>query len=141
MNKRRLTDEQRLENKRANGRRQNAKRPYQSRDLQSRLWWAARRRAKARGLPFDISKEDIVIPNVCPYLGINLLEHVPRGNSRRQVASLDRIIPELGYVKGNVEVVSHLANTMKNDASEKELLHFAYHVIEKYRQKVDLQVW
>ena len=39
--------------------------------------------------------------------------------------SLDRIIPELGYVPGNVQVISHQANTMKSNATLKELKAFA----------------
>jgi hypothetical protein len=35
--------------------------------------------------------------------------------------SLDRIIPELGYVKGNIMVISHKANTIKSNANIEEL--------------------
>lgn len=35
--------------------------------------------------------------------------------------SLDRIKPELGYVKGNIRVISFKANSIKNDASIEEL--------------------
>jgi hypothetical protein len=34
---------------------------------------------------------------------------------------LDRVIPELGYVPGNVAVISLRANTMKQDATAAEL--------------------
>jgi len=34
---------------------------------------------------------------------------------------LDRIIPALGYVKGNVDIISMRANRLKNDLSEEEL--------------------
>ena len=37
------------------------------------------------------------------------------------MASLDCIIPELGYVPGNVAVISRRANTIKNDATIEEL--------------------
>src|ERR1700752_1001320 len=97
----------------------------------TRLWWAAKRRAKVKGLPFDITKEDIIVPEFCPYLGITLTVHAPRGSSRETVCSLDRIIPELGYVKGNIEVISHLANTMKQYATQAQLVSFAKKVLEK----------
>ena len=35
--------------------------------------------------------------------------------------SLDRIIPSLGYVKGNIRVISFRANTLKNNATLSEL--------------------
>lgn len=35
--------------------------------------------------------------------------------------SLDKIVPELGYVKGNIVVVSLRANQIKSDATIEEL--------------------
>lgn len=35
--------------------------------------------------------------------------------------TLDRIVPEKGYVKGNVAVISHKANRIKNNGSLEEL--------------------
>ena len=43
--------------------------------------------------------------------------------------SLDRIIPELGYVPGNVQVISQLANAMKWDSTREERLTFANWVL------------
>jgi hypothetical protein len=36
--------------------------------------------------------------------------------------SLDRVIPELGYVQGNVIWVSHRANSIKQNATAEEIL-------------------
>lgn len=38
---------------------------------------------------------------------------------------LDRISPELGYIVGNVQIISLLANTMKNEANASEMRQFA----------------
>lgn len=76
-------------------------------------------RAKLGNIPFDLSKEDIVIPDICPVLGIAL--KVNSGKVGPDSISLDRLIPELGYVKGNVMVISHKANTIKNNATLEEL--------------------
>lgn len=84
-----------------------------------RLWHSAKRRAKVHGLDFNIEKEDIIIPDTCPVLGIKLV--VGNGNAHDSSPSLDRIIPEKGYVKGNVIVVSHKANTIKSNATIQEL--------------------
>jgi hypothetical protein len=76
--------------------------------------------ARKRGVPHSITAEDIVIPNVCPVLGI----YIVRQNGLRtdNSPSIDRIRPELGYVKGNVIVVSWRANRLKQDASIDELI-------------------
>jgi hypothetical protein len=83
----------------------------------------ARSRARLQNLPFDITIDDVLIPEFCPVLGIKL-EH---GKSRPTFASptLDRNVPELGYVKGNVTVMSNRANSVKNDASAEELMKVA----------------
>lgn len=97
-----------------------------------RLLYAARKRAKEGNLDFDLEESDIVIPEVCPYLKIPLVNSRPRGDSRRDIASLDRIDPNKGYTKDNVEVISWLANTMKNNASPELLIEFAKEVMKRY---------
>ena len=83
------------------------------------LYNNAKMRAKARGVPFDISVCDIVVPKFCPCLGIELM--VSTGSAKSNSPSLDRRIPHLGYVRGNICVISHKANTIKNDATLGEL--------------------
>lgn len=73
-----------------------------------------------KGIPFDLSLEDIHIPDYCPALGIKI-ELCSVGKPVDGSPSLDRIRPELGYVKGNVVVVSMLANTIKNKATPEEV--------------------
>ncbi len=86
----------------------------------------ARSRAKKKNIPFDIDQAYIrsLVPSHCPILGIELEWSVQRGNGNCPLSnspSLDRIVPEQGYVKGNVWIVSHRANTIKSDASYEEL--------------------
>lgn len=87
--------------------------------IKYRMWQHASSRAREIGLPFDIGPADIVIPAFCPLLGIPIFS----GNRRSHAnsPSLDRIIPSLGYVRGNVWVISHRANAIKQDASLEEL--------------------
>ncbi len=106
--------------------------PYSTRKPTSRLLWAARRRAKESNLEFNITKEDIHLPATCPYLCVLLTWHSPKGTSRTTIASLDRIDNTKGYVKGNVEVISHLANSMKSNASPQELVLFAKEILKRY---------
>lgn len=78
----------------------------------------ARARAAKLGIPFDLTVEDITPPEYCPVLGIKL----ERGRENRlNSPSVDRIIPELGYVRGNVIVVSMLANMIKTCATVDQL--------------------
>lgn len=86
---------------------------------------SARERAKAAGLPFNITLDDIIIPKVCPVLGIEITPGIGTGRARPGSPSLDRIIPELGYVRGNVIVTSHRANTLKNNATVREMRRVA----------------
>lgn len=106
--------------------------PWSSRNIVKRMLWNAKKRAKEKNIIFSISEDDIILPEFCPFLGIKLTTSNIRGTSRRDVASLDRIDPTKGYVKGNVEVISHLANSMKNNASPEDLLSFAREIIKRY---------
>lgn len=90
------------------------------RDVRFKLVNTARRRAKQLLVPFGIRVEDIFVPEICPVLGIALKVHEGKG-SWANSPSLDRIFPDKGYVKGNVRVISHRANTLKSDASIEEL--------------------
>jgi hypothetical protein len=82
---------------------------------------ATKSRAKRLGIPFDLTEEDLVIPTHCPALGIPLATS-PDGNPSPNSPSIDRLRPELGYVKGNVVVISNRANTIKQNASSAEIL-------------------
>lgn len=90
----------------------------------------ARHRAKERGQPCTITEQDIVVPTHCPLLGLPL--EVQAGILAHNSPSLDRIDPALGYVPGNVWVISHRANSMKNDARPAELLAFAEAIIKHF---------
>ncbi len=95
------------------------------------LWAAAKKRAKEKGLPFDILVEDIVVPDRCPVFGVPLTKQEIKAGPFSP--SLDRIIPFLGYTKDNVQVISKKANAMKLDASPDELRQFAYWVLRGVR--------
>ena len=78
---------------------------------------SAKRRALSQGIPFDIDYTDISIPEYCPLLGIKLNKHVGEGKLHDDSPSLDKIIPELGYIRGNVWVISSKANRIKSNAT------------------------
>lgn len=70
-------------------------------------------------MPFNIEPTDIVIPVKCPLLNVPIFSG--HRASHAQSPSLDRVIPSLGYVKGNVWVISYRANAIKQDATLEEL--------------------
>ncbi len=86
------------------------------------MWIQARQKALVKNLPFTIKEEDIVVPELCPLLGVRLVWGVERGVS----PSLDRVIPSLGYTKENIKVISMEANRMKQEIT----LDFAKKLIE-----------
>ena len=94
---------------------------YRSRrPMESIMFHNAKDRAKDLGIPFAITIQDIKIPSVCPVLGIPLIHGA--GLQGDGSPSLDRIVPSLGYVTGNIIVVSWLANRIKTDATPEQVL-------------------
>ena len=100
--------------------------------ITANLTCKARTRAKNKNLPFDIDLDFVRLmvgknaefASHCPVFGIALDWSSQRGNGIKTLPnspSLDRIDPERGYVKGNVWIISHRANTIKSDASHEEL--------------------
>lgn len=83
-----------------------------------RMYHAAKSRARKYGIPFTIEISDILVPEFCPILGIRLERNT--GSKQGNSPSLDKVIPELGYVKGNIEVISMKANMLKSNGSYDE---------------------
>lgn len=77
-------------------------------------------KCKRLHIPFSLTCNDIIIPKICPILNIVLKFNKGLGVNDDS-PSIDRIIPELGYVKGNVVVISNRANRIKNNSSLKEM--------------------
>lgn len=83
------------------------------------LYDFAKRRADKYGVPFSLEKGSIVVPKCCPVLGIPLEPGL--GCQQDNSPTLDRFIPEKGYVPGNVVVMSLLANRIKSNATPDQL--------------------
>ena len=92
---------------------------------ESRMLQRAKNRAKSKNLEFTIKLEDIIIPEYCPILNIKLEIKKGQSGGSNKSPALDRIIPEKGYIKENIRVISHLANMMKSCATQEELITFA----------------
>lgn len=94
------------------------------RSLEKRMLARAKGRAKEYGIEFNIELEDIIIPEICPILDIPLAKS-ETGTIGPNSPTLDRMYNDKGYVKGNVWVISNLANSMKNSATMEQLQKFA----------------
>jgi hypothetical protein len=90
---------------------------YKKQNIEHSLLYSARSRSKQFGIQIDIDIKDIVVPEFCPVLGIKLSVDGNKNNS----PSLDKMIPERGYTKGNVKVISWRANWIKNNATPEEI--------------------
>lgn len=90
-----------------------------------------RKRAKKRGLEFNIEYADLVVPEVCPIFGVPFVYKATMDNYDF-APSVDRIDSSKGYVKGNVQVISRLANCMKWTATPEQLIAFARGILKAY---------
>lgn len=100
---------------------------------QWKMWQRAKQRAKQRGMEFSLSVEDIVVPDVCPAIGIAINVNSGKPGAYKNSPSLDRIDNNKGYTKDNIQVLSQCANAMKGAATTDELISFAKWVLRTYR--------
>jgi len=85
----------------------------------SYILWRTKSKCKKESIPFDLTHADIIVPSHCPILGIPLI--IGDTNSQDGSPSIDRKDPKLGYVRGNIQIISHKANTIKSDATILEI--------------------
>jgi hypothetical protein len=93
-----------------------SKRNYHKNSQEYNIWHRAKTRAKLKNIPFNIEISDIIIPEKCPIFN----SYFEVGN-HKTCASIDRIDSTLGYVKGNIQIISNRANMLKGDANLKEI--------------------
>ena len=95
----------------------------------SELFMAKMRTAISHKIPFDIRIDDLVWPSYCPVLGYELdYSKKPRGAVHNATATFDSVDPTLGYVKGNVRIISWKANRLKNDGTAEEFRKIAAYI-------------
>lgn len=100
--------------------------------LNPRRAWAAyakrdaKKRAEKKNVPFDITREYIetILPETCPIFGTAFQYH-GNGKIRPESPALDRIVPELGYVEGNVHIISVKANNIKSAYKSEDIMKVA----------------
>lgn len=103
-----------------------------SKSKEYRLKDRARERAKRKGMKFNLETSDIKIPKRCPILGMKLKVNENGKGQTSASPTLDRKNNNKDYLKGNVWVISSLANVMKNCANRIQLIRFAKWVLAEY---------
>lgn len=88
----------------------------------------AKERALKKGLDFNITVDDITIPEVCPLLEIPII--IGNKDDYENSPSLDRKDNTKGYIKENVWIISKKANSMKNSATPEELGTFCKNILK-----------
>lgn len=94
------------------------------------MYTNALQRAIKEQCPFDIDIPFLrsIATNTCPVFGIVLSWGMLGQGYKKNIdsaPSLDKIKPEYGYVKGNVRIISLLANRIKQDVGYEELYKLA----------------
>ncbi len=105
------------------------------RNPKRRLLSSSKATARNKGYEYNITEDDLNIPTLCPYLGVVLTNEQNSFKVQTNI-SIDRIDSTQGYIKGNVQVISYLANKMKQDATEEQLISFALGILNVHKQKI-----
>ena len=93
----------------------------------ARLTRDARYRARRRGLPFDLDKDWIaerLQSNSCALSGLPFDLRLDAA-SRIYSPSVDRVVPELGYVKSNCRLVLNALNSLRGLMTDAALVALA----------------
>ena len=90
---------------------------YYEANAERYMYVGALKRAKKNNIPFNLTEDYLksIYPSdmICPVLGFEMSVGLDENGSKETSPSLDRIIPEKGYVQGNVVVISMRANSIK----------------------------
>lgn len=99
-----------------------SERNFQDWEVKQRLVYSARQRARKLSIECSVSFTDFEIADVCPLRRVPF--EVGSGQHSDNSPTLDRKDPRLGYIKGNVWVISHKANRLKGNFTPDELKTF-----------------
>ena len=99
-----------------------------------------RDKAKNKGINFNIDSKYLskIWPEdgKCPALKIKMKKGQSNGGGSYNSPSIDRIIPDLGYIKGNVHWISKRANQIMSDATADQIIQVGAY-LKKITEGVD----
>jgi hypothetical protein len=94
--------------------------PYNFEKRKKHLLQKVSAQAKFKGVDFSIEVTDIEWVEYCPILGYKL-DYWTTRKVKADTVSFDRKNPNLGYVKGNVFIISNKANSVKSNMMYEQL--------------------
>ena len=96
----------------------------------------AKQRSKRKQVAFNLTLDylESIATDVCPVFGTTFMWGRNEGKRGPEGATLDRIIPELGYIIGNVAFISDKANRIKAEFTENELYKVADWLHDKRKE-------
>ena len=89
---------------------------WKSKSIESKMLNRAKSRSKNRGLEFNLTIDDIILPTHCPVFGVEF-----KYGDADWTYSIDRIDSRFGYVRGNIQIISNKANRLKNNATVEDI--------------------
>jgi hypothetical protein len=116
----------------------NKQKEYKEKNINKVIIMTSRKRAKDKGLDFNLEESDIMVPKKCPLLGIDIRFDGTK-NNRDSSPSLDRIDSSKGYIKGNVWIISYRANRIKNNATIEEIEMIAKNLKKMIRPPISVK--
>jgi len=103
----------------------------------SKILKGAKYRAVSKNLPFDLDYNFVVSLWVeqdgkCALTGFkfDLGPSTVKNTAKRNAPSLDRIVPDLGYVRGNVRIITYQANCAKSGYTDQDLIEMCKAIIK-----------
>lgn len=103
---------------------------FRVKNPEKRILVTLKTRSKSKNIKFNLTIKDICIPKICPILKIPII--LTNSRLKYNSPSVDRIDNTKGYEKGNIQIISNLANCMKNEATPEQLKLFAKWVNKTY---------
>lgn len=102
-----------------------------------RMLQHAKERAKKQNVPFNITEEDFNSFRELDYCPVFPWIELSWDNPKLADDSptIDKIVPKLGYVPGNVRILSWRANRIKLDSSIDEIVALAEDVLRRIEQQ------
>lgn len=98
--------------------------------IENKIFNRTKARAKAKNIKFDLTLDDIVLPEKCPVFDKPFVYGDPNWTY-----SIDRNNPELGYIKENVSIISNRANMIKSVATIDEI-----EKVKNWMSKIDFSI-
>lgn len=84
-------------------------------EIKRAKWRAKKYNSLRKGIQFDLPFSELIFPTHCPVLGIEL--NYENENKDENSPSFDREDSNIGYISGNVHVISWRAKRIKNDGT------------------------